>query len=283
MQMLLDKLAEKGHIQKINYGVTALCPKCQSPVHMRTITCLNCDSSKLQVKHKMTHLGCGFTGYTEEYIDGINLRCPECEEIPATTDLEKLPKTYKIDGPFFYCQECGKSFNTHRTQFNCIQCKTRFYEEETQYENLNGYIIHPSEPKTKEIPTMEQSLEEVQEEPEKTVKEEKKEIFDEEKKAEEEKNENDAPEEKHESEDPEKKISIIEKLFGKKQDEGLRIEKEVVRRREDARILLIENNEEYPSAQWKNSLKRAQKPLRCHHIKYEPTRLKGHVHTHGNE
>jgi CheY-like chemotaxis protein len=232
--MLLDKLSEKKYFKKNNYGVIALCPNCQSPLHMRVLTCIKCNSSRIIVKYKISHSECGYTGYFQEYLDGLHMRCPRCNEKLTTTNFKKLPESFIIDGPFFFCQDCGNHSNNHRNQFNCIQCKTKFSDEETDYKNLNGYIFESQNLEEKEI------LEELDEPKPLGSSEQISDVL---------KNNNEVSLETEQNKeslenvkDFEEKNNFIEKLFKNQKVNDKRVKKEASQLK-SKRILLIENND----------------------------------------
>ena len=148
MIRLLESLTEKGILEKINYGTVALCPTCSSPVFMLTLACPRCGSLKVSKKELVKHLGCGHSGYSEEFVEGIQYRCPSCGAQarigdPAEADGEQ----FKVSDSLYECEDCGAVRAKGLMSFNCIKCKARFTTKDIRYENPCGYrVVERAEP-----------------------------------------------------------------------------------------------------------------------------------------
>lgn len=150
MRALLESLAQKGYIKKINYGTVALCPSCYSPVVMIVLSCPKCGSMKITKKEVIKHRACGYTGYAEDYFDGIDCRCPLCgtEYDPAghhDRDAED-EAGFTVAESMYECDECGSVSGKPSVTYNCIKCKTKFQSKDICFENPKGYeMIDPNE------------------------------------------------------------------------------------------------------------------------------------------
>lgn len=148
MRVLLESLAQKGYIKKINYGTVALCPSCYSPVVMIVLSCPRCGSMKITKKEVIKHRVCGYTGYAEDYFDGIECRCPLCGTVydPAEyhdPDAED-DAGFTIAESMYECDGCGSVSGKPSVTYNCIKCKTKFHSKDICFENPKGYeMIDP--------------------------------------------------------------------------------------------------------------------------------------------
>ncbi len=162
MRALLESLAQKGYIKKINYGTVALCPSCYSPVVMIVLSCPRCGSMKITKKEVIKHRACGYTGYAEDYFDGIDCRCPLCgtEYDPAghhDPDAED-EAGFTVAESMYECDGCGAVSGKPSVTYNCIKCKTKFQSKDICFENPKGYeMIGPDKP----VPPEEESQESV--------------------------------------------------------------------------------------------------------------------------
>jgi len=150
MRALLESLAQKGYIKKINYGTVALCPSCYSPVMMIVLSCPRCGSMKITKKEVIKHRTCGYTGYAEDYFDGIDCRCPLCgaEYDPSgyhDPDAED-ESGFTVAESMYECDGCGAVSGKPSVTYNCIKCKTKFQSKDICFENPKGYeLIDPNE------------------------------------------------------------------------------------------------------------------------------------------
>jgi CheY-like chemotaxis protein len=148
MRVLLESLSQKGYIKKMNYGTVAMCPSCYSPVVMIVLSCPRCGSMKLTKKEVVKHRACGYTGYAEDYFDGIECRCPLCGAIYDTA--EHHDPDAEDDAGFtmaestYECDDCGSVSGKPSVTYNCIKCKTKFHSKDICFENPKGYeMIDP--------------------------------------------------------------------------------------------------------------------------------------------
>ena len=146
MIRLLESLTEKGSLEKINYGTVALCPACYSPVFMLTLACPRCGSLKVSKKELVKHLGCGHSGYSEEFVEGIHYRCPSCGAQARIGDsTESSGEQFKVSDSLYECEDCGAVSAKALMSFNCIKCKARFTTKDITYENPCGYRVRERE------------------------------------------------------------------------------------------------------------------------------------------
>jgi hypothetical protein len=150
MRALLESLAQKGYIKKINYGTVALCPSCFSPVVMIVLSCPKCGFMKLTKKEVIKHRACGYTGYAEEFFDGLDCRCPLCGAVydPAGhQDLDAEDNSgFTVAESMYECDSCGAVSEKPSVTYNCVKCKTKFLSKDICFENPKGYeIIEPDE------------------------------------------------------------------------------------------------------------------------------------------
>jgi uncharacterized Zn finger protein len=150
MRVLLESLAQKGYIKKMNYGTVAMCPSCYSPVVMIVLSCPRCGSMKLTKKEVVKHRACGYTGYAEDYFDGIECRCPLCGAVYDTA--ERHDPDAEDDAGFtmaesmYECDDCGSVSGKPSVTYNCVKCKTKFNSKDICFENPKGYeMIDPEE------------------------------------------------------------------------------------------------------------------------------------------
>jgi len=148
MVRLLESLTEKGSLEKINYGTVALCPSCSSPVFMLTLSCPRCGSLKVSKKELVKHLGCGHSGYSEDFVAGIHYKCPSCGAQARIGDVTvEGGEQFKVSDSLYECEDCGSVSAKALMSFNCIKCKARFTAKDIRYENPCGYrVIDKAEP-----------------------------------------------------------------------------------------------------------------------------------------
>ena len=84
------------------------------------------DERVTMVKELVKHLGCGHSGYSEEFVEGIQYRCPSCGAQarigdPAEADGEQ----FKVSDSLYECEDCGAVSAKALMSFNCIKCKAR--------------------------------------------------------------------------------------------------------------------------------------------------------------
>ncbi len=143
MRVLLEALAQKGYIKKINYGTVALCPSCYSPVVMILLSCPRCGSMKITKKEVIKHRTCGYTGYVEDYFDGIDCRCPLCGtayDLAGYHDPEAVDDAgFTVAESMYECDSCGAVSGKPSVTYNCIKCKTKFQGKDICFENPKGY------------------------------------------------------------------------------------------------------------------------------------------------
>ena len=145
IRALLESLAQKGYIKKINYGTVALCPSCYSPVMMIVLSCPICGSMKITKKEVIKHRTCGYTGYAEDFLDGIDCRCPLCgaeydsagyHDADAEDDAG-----FTVAESMYECDGCGAVSGKPSVTYNCIKCKTKFQSKDICFENPKGYEL----------------------------------------------------------------------------------------------------------------------------------------------
>ena len=150
MRALLESLAKKGYVKKINYGTVALCPSCYSPVVMIVLSCPRCGFMKITKKEVVKHRACGYTGYAEDFFDGMDCRCPQCGVLynPAGyNDIDPVDDSgFTLAESMYECDDCGEVSEKPSVTYNCVKCKTRFHSKDICFENPKGYeIIDPDE------------------------------------------------------------------------------------------------------------------------------------------
>ena len=148
MGVLLESLAQKGYITKMNYGTVAMCPSCYSPVVMIVLSCPRCGSMKLTKKEVVKHRACGYTGYAEDYFDGIECRCPLCGAVYDTAEHHDPDAEddagFTMAESMYECDDCGSLSGKPSVTYNCVKCKTKFHSEDICFENPKGYeMIDP--------------------------------------------------------------------------------------------------------------------------------------------
>jgi len=143
MRALLKALAQKGYIKKINYGTVALCPSCYSPVLMIVLSCPRCGSMKITKKEVIKHRVCGYTGYSEDFFDGIDCRCPMCGAVYDPNEYHdpdaEEDSDFTIAESMYECDGCGSVSGKPCVTYNCIKCKTKFQSKDICFENPKGY------------------------------------------------------------------------------------------------------------------------------------------------
>lgn len=143
MRALLKALAQKGYIKKINYGTVALCPSCYSPVLMIVLSCPRCGSMKITKKEVIKHRVCGYTGYSEDFFDGIDCRCPMCGAVYDPNEYHdpdaEEDSDFTIAESMYECDGCGSVSGKPSVTYNCIKCKTKFQSKDICFENPKGY------------------------------------------------------------------------------------------------------------------------------------------------
>ena len=135
---LLESLTNKGYLEKVDYGVVALCPSCQSPTHLTMLVCQRCGSTKVRKMEKIRHHDCGYWGEVGEFVDGFRLRCPSCgEPLNETT----TGKDWSVSDPYYECQECGSVVSKDSMRHVCKRCRSVYTPSEASIKNPVGFKV----------------------------------------------------------------------------------------------------------------------------------------------
>ncbi len=188
IKRLLESLVSKKAITRQEKGAVLLCPKCGGYANMPVLVCPRCGSTKISRKEDLFHPECEYWGPTEEFIDGVLLRCPRCDELLDEKALEGTPGYFSISDPYFECHDCGTAVSKNNITMVCIKCKNKYTTVQAAYLNSVSYILasgvpvkphaHPPKKITekieeKEQPPVEEANPEENAEPKQTEAEEK--------------------------------------------------------------------------------------------------------------
>ncbi len=179
---LLESLVAKGRVQKKEKGVVLLCPKCSGHAIMTLLMCPRCGSVKIGKREDLYHAECEYWGPKEEFIEGMLLRCPRCNELLDEDAPEGTPGYYSISDTNFECQDCGVSVSKNNLKMVCLKCNTKFTSIQTSYLNSVAYNLIPNDqvvlPKPKKRKPMPLAVEKTAiiepEKPKKELEQEKK-------------------------------------------------------------------------------------------------------------
>ncbi len=169
---ILESLVSKKIIVKQEKGVVLLCSKCGGHVNMPVLVCPRCGSTKVGRKEDINHSECKYWGPREEFIDGVLLHCPRCDELLDEKAAEGTSGYFSVSDPYFECQDCGTAVSKSNITMVCIKCSNKYTFVQASYLNSVSYVlasvipekIHKLPPKTIqekiEDGTKSQSLEE---------------------------------------------------------------------------------------------------------------------------
>ena len=144
---LLESLALKHKIRKNEKGLVLLCPKCGGHSSMPILVCPRCGSTKIGKREDLYHPSCENWGAREEYIDGMDLRCPRCETVLDPDAPEGSPEYYSVSDTHFECQECGESISKTNHLFVCVKCGKKYTSFQSSFMNSVSYsLVSNTEP-----------------------------------------------------------------------------------------------------------------------------------------
>ena len=130
---LLDELVSKQLINKKEKGGVVLCPNCGHHTSMLIFSCPRCRSTSIEVKESIFHEECGYVGLTDEFINGIELRCPRCKLNLNNEAVKGESGYYTISDSYFRCRDCGTRISKKDYDLICVKCNTRYDEVEASY------------------------------------------------------------------------------------------------------------------------------------------------------
>jgi len=142
---LLESLVTKGRIKKNDKGVVLLCPKCGGHAIMTLLLCPRCGSVKIGKRVDLYHAECEYWGQKEEFVEGLLLRCPRCNELLDEDAPEGTPGFYSVSDTNFECQDCGTSVSKNNLKMICLKCNTKFNSSQTHYLNSVSYSLVPED------------------------------------------------------------------------------------------------------------------------------------------
>jgi len=138
---LLDSLVSKKALIKQEKGTVLLCPKCGGHANMAVLACPKCGSTKICRKEDLNHVECEHWGPREEYIDGVLLRCPRCDELLDERAIEGTSGYFSVSDPYFECQDCGTSVSKNNLTMVCIKCSNKHTTVQASYLNSVSYTL----------------------------------------------------------------------------------------------------------------------------------------------
>ncbi|TFH17281.1 hypothetical protein E4H04_05250 [Candidatus Bathyarchaeota archaeon] len=138
---LLESLVSKKMIVKQEKGVVLLCPKCGGHSNMSILVCPRCGSMKVGRKEDINHLECKYWGPREEFIDGILLRCPRCDELLDEKATEGTSGYFNMSDTYFECQDCGIAVSKSNITKICIKCNNKYTTVQASYLNSVSYVL----------------------------------------------------------------------------------------------------------------------------------------------
>ena len=138
---LLDSLVSKKALFKQEKGTVLLCPKCGGHANMAVLVCPRCSSTKVGRKEDLNHVECEHWGPREEFIDGVLLRCPRCDELLDERALEGTSGYFSVSDPYFECQDCGTSVSKNNLTLVCIKCSNKYTTVQASYLNSVSYSL----------------------------------------------------------------------------------------------------------------------------------------------
>ncbi len=138
---LLESLVSKKMIVKQEKGVVLLCPKCGGHANMPVLVCPRCGSTKVGRKEDLNHSECDYWGPREEFIDGVLLRCPRCDEQLDEKALEGTSGYFSVSDLYFECQDCGTAVSKSNITMVCIKCNNKYTTVQASYLNSVSYVL----------------------------------------------------------------------------------------------------------------------------------------------
>jgi CheY-like chemotaxis protein/Zn finger protein HypA/HybF involved in hydrogenase expression len=143
---LLESLVSKKVIIKQEKGAVLLCPKCGSYANMLVIVCPRCNSTKVGLKEDLNHTECEYWGPREEFIDGVLLRCPRCDEQLEEKALKGTPGYFSVSDQYFECQDCGTAVSKNNILMVCIKCSHKYTTIQASFLNSVSYVLASTAP-----------------------------------------------------------------------------------------------------------------------------------------
>ena len=138
---LLDSLVSKKALIKQEKGTVLLCPKCGGHANMAVLVCPRCGSTKIGRKEDLNHVECEHWGPREEFIDGVLLRCPRCDELLDERAIEGTSGYFSVSDPYFECQDCGTAVSKNNLTMVCIKCSNKYTTVQASYLNSVSYVL----------------------------------------------------------------------------------------------------------------------------------------------
>jgi hypothetical protein len=100
---------------------------------------------KLTKKEVVKHRACGYTGYVEDYFDGLECRCPLCGAVYDVAEHHDPDAEddagFTMAESMYECDDCGSVSGKPSVTYNCVKCKTKFQSKDISFENPKGYEV----------------------------------------------------------------------------------------------------------------------------------------------
>ncbi len=138
---LLESLVSKKALIKQERGTVLLCPKCGGHANMSILVCPRCGSTKIGRNEDLNHVECEYWGPREEFIDGVLLRCPRCDELLDERAIEGTSGYFSVSDPYFECQDCETAVSKNNLTMVCIKCSNKYTTVQASYLNSVSYTL----------------------------------------------------------------------------------------------------------------------------------------------
>ncbi len=144
---ILESMAKSQFLERVFYDTIHICPKCgHHDLNFREV-CPNCEYGDIVQKKMITHLGCGYRGPGEEFRQGNEYRCPNCEDAlhKAGEDFEVTPSATHV------CKGCREEFIDPLVNCRCMNCDHQFDVVSALVRKIYSYKLI-SNPQDEDLP-----------------------------------------------------------------------------------------------------------------------------------
>ena len=125
---LLKSLIVKKILEITSQTCILLCPECGQNASLIILTCPSCGSTKISETIVFRHKKCGYIAPKRDFLDGINLRCPSCNEMIELND--DLDESLISSQSYFVCSECNRKVLQSDVNMICLKCRHKYSPEE---------------------------------------------------------------------------------------------------------------------------------------------------------
>jgi hypothetical protein len=131
---VLEHFTSRGVLMSEFVSKVYICPECTTEGMQYTTVCPVCEDEHAIQTIVFKH-GCGYVGPSEEFEDGRDYRCRNCE---LRLQFEDIDETQR-----YVCNECGEVFDTPDDRLWCRECVCMLPPLKTIEQALYRYSLTP--------------------------------------------------------------------------------------------------------------------------------------------